>query len=472
MLLTKANNKKEKSNSIISDCFNGHMDNLQKKKNIHDRNFKLKMSLNPKQNQKSEENENIVKETFSIEKKINQKNFDKKYSNILNFSESTKQQENFPQKNLNLWDLKLKKNSLISKDQSLKKLENFKLNMLYSNSKYLLNLSNEKMQFSQQNFGKKSSNCSSDFFKSTINSETRTFSSSKNSFYPSTSKNSFYPPSTLQNINFSGTHGNFYNEKNATNTANPTINANPTLNANANANFNANMSFNSFKSVSSSNNFRKKSAEFDAINNNTNYDLNLSPRSPRSSTSTSKGKLNTKRVNFDDFNFIGENPYKINIHDYNNIAVNNTSKNYSKYGNMKNGYNLSPKNICSSRNSLNYHSNKSLYKIDDIFENNNNPPSPRGGQGQGLGQGGLLFDSNKINSPKKTGFQFNKTGTITNEFLNSRHFTLKRIDNLMNNFANSTAKKGNIGSPKNHKNNSEATFLKGNNKQRLLNLLK
>ena len=43
MHLTFTNNKKESLNSI-SDCFNGLMDELQKKKQTHDRNFKLKIS--------------------------------------------------------------------------------------------------------------------------------------------------------------------------------------------------------------------------------------------------------------------------------------------------------------------------------------------------------------------------------------------------------------------------------------------
>ena len=97
--------------------------------------------------------------------------------------------------------------------------------------------------------------------------------------------------------------------------------------------------FNSFKSVSSNNNNNfKKISDFD-INSNIKPNLN---------NGNNNGNFyeKTKRVNFDDFNTIGENPFKINMFDKNS-TLNNSRKKYTKYGNMKEGYNLSPKNIYS-----------------------------------------------------------------------------------------------------------------------------
>ena len=452
MFISKPN-KREPLNSI-TDSYNGLMDNFQKKKNMHDRNFKLKMSLNAN-SIRSQENDNYTNkeikrenkytsanenENLSVDKLIKQKNFNKKYSKIMSSVSPKHKEAIFPNKNINLWDLKLKKNSEIDKDQSLKRLENFKLNMIYSQNK---NQNSGKNSLEAKTF--KMSN-SSDFFKSTINSDCRTFSSSRNSFNPNNNNN----------FNSNTFSGGFFNEKNAS------------ANTNANANFNANMSFNSFKSVSSSNIFNKKFSEIE-INANCNSNFEVSPKSSNNNYNNN-GK--TKRVNFDDFNLIGENPFKINIYDNNNIAVNNTSKNYSKYGKMKDGYNLSPRNLCSTKTaSLNYHSNKHVYKIDEIYEKS---PSQRLRSQKDLFNIDYNNKGINLNSPIKTGnFKINKFG-ISNEFLNSRQHTMKRIDKLLKNFNEeslSTLKNSIANSPKNQK-NSEATFLRRHNKQRLLNLLK
>ena len=400
MYLTKPK-RIEKLNSI-SDCFNGLVDNLQKKKNIHDRNFKLRMSSNSNAITNELNENNRKKEFLSLDKVIHQQNFDKKYSKIMSsVSPKAKDSDLNPQKNLNLWDLKLKSNSSIDKDQSLKRLEDLKLRMVYHQD---LEKSDEQKQFSQT--FKKSS--SSDFFKSTANSESKTFSSSKNSFY----KNNI-------NSNFSGNQSNFNNERNE------------------------NLSFNSFKSVSSGNNLGKKFSEID---------VNLSPKS-------SNGK--TKRVNFDDFNNIGENPFKINMYD-NNSMLNNSRKKYSKYGNMKEGYNLSPKNICSPfKDSLNYHSNKQVYRIDDIYEKS---PNTRSKKDSYSGSKLLKSPSQSSNSV------LNKSGVST-AFISTRQYTMKRIDNLLKNFTHQSPQKISLNSPKTKNKNPQGSFLKNNDTKRLYNLL-
>jgi hypothetical protein len=507
MLISKPN-KKEDVNSI-SECYNNHMEKFQKTKNTQDRNFKLQMSLNAnkiKSEEKEKEkekktfvykekdkeskfsNENLSlnlnqiqnenqseNENFTYDKKMIHKNFEKKYSNIMSSISPKNKNSFFPEKNFNLWELKLKQKSNVDKNPSTKNLENFKLNMLCGQSSPLSNSGlgkvselrsksgigkligdsfDEKKHFSPMN---KTSN-----FKFSTNfdssaSASNTASASVSDFFKS-SKSSFFTNINNNNTNYDNFNVNFIkncNQRNKYNDKTIKINSN---NSNYNNNYNPNMSFNSIKSASSNKNFNN---------------INLSPRSNitynnNKNYNNISNKININRVNFDAFNSIGENPFKINIYDNNNIAVNTISKNYSKYGKMKDGYNLSPRNICSpKKDSLNYHTNKQVYKIEDIYES-----SPR---------------NNKKNSNEKINLNSPKNSNVkkfgisnSNEYTNSRQFTMKRINNLLKNFNEektsfSSSLKESIdflNKQNNISKNSDGTFLKTNNKQRLLNLLK
>lgn len=417
------NEKPQDKTNSISDHLNGLMDNLQKKKNNHDRNFKLNLSINSSnlknENISKEKNENIG---LSLEKILHKQNFDKKYSKIMR-AVSPKASESNPSqqiKNSNLWNLKLKNNSNIDRDSSLKRLEDFKFKLVYDQDQEKFD---EKNLFIKSMKIKRSS--SSDFFKSTTsNSENKTFSSSRNSFNPM--------PLNNNNVN--------------------------NANNNINNNVNENLSFNSFKSISSTN--FKKNNDLENLNNLNNFSTlsknNNNNISPKSNTINQE---KTKRVNFDDFNSIGENPFKINLYDKNSI-LNNSRKKYSKYGNMKEGYNLSPKNIYSPSNnsSTNFSYTKgknSSLKFDDVYSMHS--------------------------STKK--YKHNGNCNLNNNDITcSRQYTMKRIDNLLKNFSeqNKINSMNLLQSPQsksiNNNNNSannERTFLNVNeNKKRLYNLLK
>jgi hypothetical protein len=496
MLISKAN-KKEILNSI-SDCYNDHIEKYQKTKNIHDRNFKLQISLNAnkikseeKQKEKEEKNTYVYQEkdnncksklsnenfnsnlnlninlnqiqnenqsennNFTYDKLMIQKNFEKKYSSIMSSTSPKNKNTFFPQKNFNLWELKLKQKSNIDKNQTTKNLENFKLNILCAhesnNSISGIRLEKEFAKDLKTRLG------NGKYIGKSIEKKKHFSYMSKTSnfnFNPNSNFDSSYPAPGSDSASASATDffksskSSFYSNKNNNNN-----------HYNYNYNFNPNMSFNSIKSVSYNKN----------LNN-----LSLSPRSNYNNNIPNNFSGNINRVNFDDFNSIGENPFKINIYDNNNIAINTISKNYSKYGNMSDEYNLSPRNICSpKKDSLNYHSKKQLYKIDDIYES-----SPRNNKNKNFNEG------INLNSPKNSNLK--KFG-ISNDYLNSRQYTMKRISNLLKKFNDENASFSlspslkesksflNLDLKNNNSNinkNSDGTFLKKNNKQRLLNLLK
>lgn len=405
------NNIKKMNSNSISECLNGLMDNLKKKKNNHDRDFKLNISLNST-NLKNESIDKIneTNKGLTLEKIVQKQNFDKKYSRIMRALSPKNSDSNTHRiKNINLWDLKMKNNSNLDRDHSLKRLEDFKIRLVYDQEQ-------EKEKFDEQKLFLKTikRSSSSDFFKSTTNSDNKTFSSSKNSFHPINNMTSNFNSFIKAEQNFSDR--------------------------------NANMSFNSFKSVSS-NNLKK--------NNISENDLNLSPKS-------NKGFEKTKRVNFDDFNNIGENPFKINLYDKNSMLT-NSRKIYKKYGNMKEGYNLSPKNIYSPINNTNNNiSKKKNNKYEDI-----------------------CFINPKIFSNSNTNYlnansNLNKSES-SNEYMNSmnsKRFSMKRIDNLLKNFTQNTntsylnsKNNANCNSPKGKNANNSQSFMIVKEKNRKLNNL-
>ena len=392
---------KEKLNSI-SDCLNGLMDNLQKKKNHQDRNFKVNISLNSinlknKTSNKYEKSKSKSKEK-SIEKGIKaikglslekihntlNLNFDKKYIQIMTgVSPKANESSSNKIKNANLWDLKLKNNSIKEKDGSSKAFRDFKMRLVYNQDQENYD---EQMLF-MKNI--KRSN-SSDFFKTTSNSENKTFSSSRNSFNPMP----YY-----SNSNFNNFKDNTEREREREKERNE------------------NISFYSFKSISSSNH--------NNIKKNSDSEYNISPKS-----SFINGNLHgngfglgngigdldkkTKRVNFDYFNSIGENPYKINIYDKNSSLYSSVKK-YSKYGNMKEGYNLSPKNIYSPWKYSNNNKGDRYLTENKIFSKDKDS------------------DKGKNNFLRSSYSKVDKSG-ISNQYTNSKQYTMKKIDNMLKNF--------------------------------------
>lgn len=403
----------EKLNSL-SDCLNGLMDNLQKKKNHQDRNFKLNMSLNSinlknktknidkgkedKFKERSKENRK-EKETgigigkikgLSLEKiQRHNLNFDKKFTKIMReVSPKAITNESNKIKNANLWDLKLKNNILKEKESS-KAFQNFKMRLVYNQEENQGNGTaagtgnyDEQMLFIKNI--KRSS--SSDFFKTTSNSENKTFSSSRNSFNP-------MPYYSNSNFNYKD-------------------NTDREREREREKERNENISFYSFKSISSGNHNIKK---------NSDSEFNLSPRSSfhGSSFANLTGDLDslkkTKRVNFDYFNSIGENPFKINIYDKNSALY--SQKKYSKYPNIKEGFNLSPKNIYSP------------WK----YSNNNNK---------------------------------SERYSIENKNMNSKQFTMKKIDNLLKNFKDINSNTITNHIP--HSRTNQGSFLNKNEKSKRL----
>ncbi len=417
----------EKVNSIPNNFYE-FVENLNRKKTeIEDKKFaninQLIKQVFP------EQKENKKYESLSLEKIMHQQNFDKKYFKIMDsISLSPKKVtiENPDQKNLLLWDLKIKIDGSVSKDQSLKRLEDIKLRMVYNQD---LEIPREEKIY--QNFlnskNSKSSNfkqsSSSDFFKSTINSDNKTFYTSKNSFYKTSNNNNH----------------NILN-----------VNANSNTNYNNDSNKFENLSFHSYKSLSSCGNnsitynnktLDKKTNKKEILNNN-NKSNNFNPRVFSKDKST--------RVNFDKFNTIGENPFKINIYDTHRDIT--TAK---RKVNLKNSdISISPRNIYSPYTDISYHSYKRIFDFDRLYGKNNtnrkfdNKPNKRI----------INLNNNEINnninynlSPKErvnnkenlNGILIKKPMNDNNEYkristaINSnRQYTLRRIDNLLKNFSN------------------------------------
>jgi len=429
----KQNHKIEKINSV-SDCFNDLLDDLHKKKSFI--NGKKYENYLRKNNFDSPLEEKQCKfQGLSFEKIIHQQNFDKKCTqilNALNLSPKRLEIESPNKKNYLLWDLKIKKDGNASRDQSLKRLGDFRLRMVYNQDidipeeqKLLENFLNVKTaNFKQSN--------SSDFFKSTINSDSKTFYTSKNSFY--NSANNFNKTLKFNSAN------NFYSGSN--NEANKPEN---------------NLSFNSYKSFSSfgnqsikNNNKNTKKKELDStifsFNNN-----NSNNKNEFVGMDFIKSKEKSQRVNFDNFNSIGENPFKINIYDTHS-QINSERKKV----NLKNSVLLmSPKNIYSpNRNRLTYYTNKhkQIIDVDQIFSG--------GVKDLNIKSSKSIFDLKitdvnridakskinlspkyKINSKEKNSNNLDskdldyKNNRISTTFMNNRHITFKKIDNLLNNFS-------------------------------------
>jgi len=405
-------------------------------------------------------------EALSLDKIIHQQNFDKKYTQIMSsLSLSPMKQAIFDspeQKNFLLWDLKIKKDGSLAKDQSLKRLEDLKLRLVYNNQelevpeeqklyKNFLNLNTAT--FKQSN--------SSDLFKSTNNSESRTlFSSSKNSFY--NSANNF------NSINNNNLNNNYHSEQQQNNKI-------------------ENLSFYSYKSFSSKQskntvggaikNNNKMNSHNNSYNNLSNS-RDLLSNLHLNSFGENNSQKRTKRVNFDDFNTIGENPFKININKMHN-QINSTRK---KVNLKSSDLNISPKNIYSpSKDSISYYPNKRILDIDRLFDNRdtaninnqkntlinwntgninntNNVPNFKNNTKNILDLNSIKIDlpsssKSRMNlSPKSnllrpkehlshlliknSGTGSNNRTRISSGLQSSRQFTLKKIDNLLKNFSN------------------------------------
>jgi len=124
----------EKTDSI-SNCLNELVRDLNKKKSSIRGNFERnEINLNmPESPVNSKTRKNY--EGVSLEKIIHTQIFDKKYSKLmgsLSLSPKRQSMETPHQKNVNLWNLKLNKDSFFGKDHSLKRLDNFRLNMMNS----------------------------------------------------------------------------------------------------------------------------------------------------------------------------------------------------------------------------------------------------------------------------------------------------------------------------------------------------
>lgn len=396
----------ERINSI-SDCFNDLLDDLRSKK-IPKEKF-INQTLSSKRNEFSGE-KNTKYEGLSLDKIIYQNKFDKKYTEIMGTltPKSSFREEicNSPkEKNSFLWNLKLKTSNKNIKDQSLKRLENFKLNIIYDkqvkNSKTLSDISNGTFAINKFN-----SFSNSDFLKSTINSN-----SDAKTFY--TSRNSFN--NNNNNLNF--------------------------LSNNI-----ENLSFYSFKASNSTAFYKPKN------NKSNNFSVD-SPNSRLSSPSKdNKQDSGCKRVDFVYFDTIGENPYKINVYDKNNPTnlASNVRKKHSEN-------NISPKNIYSpNKNGLSYYSHKHFFDIDHLYTNKANYDqnnakdktfSPSMTERKNINNNNQRLIRTIKKSQEKLEKEFNEInlnkndinlGINSKKFSNAvssnRQFTLKRIDNLLKNF--------------------------------------
>lgn len=410
-------NRRERLDSI-SNCLNNLVNDFTKKKNNQDRKFKLSLTMNSStlKNQSIDKNKNFNYNNISTERISQKQSFNKNYSKIMKSVSPKGSYETNKNKikNINLWDLTLKKTSNQDMEKSSKPFDDFKMKLIYNQSK-------EKIDEQQLFNHKIKRSNSSDFFKTTSNSDNKTFSSSRNSMNP-----------LNLNSNYSS------------------LKADRDLNSINNNERNENVSFNSFKSLS----------PFKTKKNTQNSDQLEINKTPESIYNSIKGNTITNgsilgksnRVNFENFNSIGDNPFKINLFDKNSILT-NTRKRYSKYGNMKEGYNLSPKNIYPPTNSNIKNSlMKSNIKIEKIFDKSMDK--------KGKKDNYLHSTSNSL---------LNKSGNSFNEVMTSRQHTMKKLDNLINNFTEPTK----IESFKNRNNNAKGSFLiKNENGRKLFDLIK
>lgn len=421
--------KKQRIDKInsISNCFNDLLEDLHKKKSYNNRkkyhennNVRLTRYDSPS----SEKQISNKYQGLSLDKIIHNQNFDKKYTQIMSaLSLSPKKQVNLASpenKNPLLWDFKIKKDGNISKDQSLKRLEDLKLKMVYNQ-----NLEKPEEQKIYQNFLNlntatfKQSN-TSDFFKSTNNSESRTLYSSKNSFYNSAN--------------------------NANSNLNNLISGNNILNNDQQQNNKLeNLSFYSYKSFSS------MQSKKNNLHSNKDLLSNLHLNSFGNYNNDKK-----RRVNFDEFNTIGENPFKINIYETHNQI--NSAKNRVDLKNSE--LNISPKNIYSpNKDGLSYYANKRVFDIDHLYDKQSNTKnSDFNIKKTGIKSSKTMFDLNNKNienpsskirmnlSPKGTIGQKenlnnllkssgNDRNRISTRLQSNRQYTLKKLDNMLKNIS-------------------------------------
>jgi hypothetical protein len=418
--------KKQRINKInsISNCFNDLLEDLHKKRSLNkqkkycNNNIRLTRHDSPS----AEKTSTNKYEGLSLDKIIHDQNFDKKYTQIMSaLSLSPKKQANLASPDVKtplLWDFRIKKDGSLGRDQSLKRLEDIKLRMVYNKDSEIPQEQKIYKNFLNLNTATFKQSNSSDFFKSTNNSESRTLYSSKNSFYSSAN--------------------NFNNLNN---------NLNSNLNIDLQNNKLENLSFYSYKSFSS---MQSKKNNF-----NSNKDL-LSNLHLNSFGNYNLEK--TRRVNFDDFNTIGENPYKINIYETHN-QINSTRK---KLNHKNSDLNISPKNIYSpNKDGLSYYSNKRIFDIDHLYNKPSNSKNfdlnadkigiissknildlnskvemPSGKSRINLSPKGNLGPKENLNILLKN--SGNARNRISSGIKSNRQYTLKKIDNLLNNFTNKT----------------------------------
>lgn len=456
MYLTKKQ-RIEKINSI-SNCFNDLLGDLQKKKSLTSQTKQkssiisaVKIQRQTRHDSPSSDKTRSKFDGLSLDKIIHQQNFEKKYTQImsaLSLSPTRKTQaavlDSPEQKNILLWGLKIKKDGSIGKDQSLKRLEDLKLRLVYKQELEIPEEQKLYKSFLNVNTATFKQSNSSDFFKSTNNSESRTLYSSKNSFYNSGANN---------NNNFN-------------------VISNYNSNSNEQLNKLENLSFYSYKSFSSS-----KQGKQSNRNNINSSDL-LSNFQLNSFGNYNHKEKTRQRVNFDDFHTIGENPYKINIYETHN-QINSARKKV----NLKNSdLNISPKNIYSpNKDGLSYYPNKRVFDINHLLENtnsnnnisnkknnldldlnsnnnfiknnnnnfnNNNPKKildlnlnsiadlPSGKSRINLSPKGSLGPKENLSNLLKG--SVNDRNRISSGVQTNRQYTLNKIDSLLKNFSNKT----------------------------------
>ncbi len=401
MFLSK--NQKMDRLRAISDCFNDFIEDLNNKKTLHSNKnrsnniigFKNQVYESPtnKTNIHNFDNDinfkNIRDNKYEgkcLDKIIHHQNFDKKYSEIMNNLYSSPKHKTIEsprtKKNL-LWDFKITKDGTVNKDQSLKRLENLKFKNIYKNDAELPEdekIYNNFLNMKNTNFKQSSS---SDFFKSTANTENKTLYSPRNSFYNVNSENK------LENLSFYS-----YRSFSSAGVCNN------------------NNNLKTRKSIIHSKNFKHLNGD---VNNYNNFGLDFKERG---------NKERAKKVNFDYFNTIGKNPFTIDIYQSND-RINSAKRNVA----MKNSYlNISPKNFYPVKNEVFHNSNNNKKFIDysDLFENTN--------------QKIIRIDRDLKSNINLKNENMTKSLNIKNRIFtansNTRQSSFKRIDNLIKNFSN------------------------------------